>query len=85
MADRPKTKGTSLAKGPAGLIGLLLLIYGITPLIFDGHSFTQHVPNGTVHGKSGWKSTAGASCCSWPVDCCWCSDNRCTRARRACR
>jgi len=52
MADRPKTKGTSLAKGPAGLIGLLLLIYGITALIFGGHSFTQHVPNGTVHGKS---------------------------------
>ena len=52
MADRSKQKGTSLAKGPAGLIGLLLLIYGITALIFGGHSFTQHVPNGTVHGKS---------------------------------
>jgi hypothetical protein len=47
-----KTKGTSLAKGPVGLIGLLLPAYGITALIFGGHSFTQHIPNGTVHGKT---------------------------------
>lgn len=52
MAKTEKKKGTSLAKGPVGLIGLLLLAYGITALIFGGHSFTQHLPNGTVHGKT---------------------------------
>ena len=52
MASRQKTKGTSLAKGPVGVIGLALLIYGITALIFGGHSFAHHVPNGTVHGKT---------------------------------
>ena len=52
MATTGKTKGTSLAKGPIGLIGLALLAYGITALIFGGHSFAQHAPNGTVHGKT---------------------------------
>jgi hypothetical protein len=52
MANRQPTKGTSLAKGPVGLIGLALLAYGITALIFGGHSFTQHPPNGTVDGKT---------------------------------
>ena len=52
MANRQRTKGTSLAKGPVGLIGLALLAYGITALIFGGHSFTQHAPNGAVHGNS---------------------------------
>ena len=52
MANGQKmTKGTSLAKGPVGLIGLALLAYGITALIFGGHSFAQHAPNGTVHGE----------------------------------
>jgi hypothetical protein len=52
MANRQRTKGTSLAKGPVGLIGLALLAYGITALIFGGHSFAQHTPNGAVHGTS---------------------------------
>lgn len=53
MARKEKTeKGTSLAKGPVGLIGLVLLAYGITALIFGGHGFTQHVPTGAVHGKT---------------------------------
>lgn len=52
MANRRRTKGTSLAKGPVGLIGLALLAYGITALIFGGHSFAQHAPNGAVHGGS---------------------------------
>jgi hypothetical protein len=52
MASRRKTKGTSLAKGPVGVIGLALLVYGITALIFGGHSFAHHVPSGTVHGKT---------------------------------
>ena len=55
-ADGPagtgRTKGTSLAKGPVGLIGLALLAYGITALIFGGHGFTQHAPTGAVDGKT---------------------------------
>lgn len=52
MTTRHKTKGTSLAKGPIGLIGLVLLAYGITALIFGGHSFAQHAPTGGVHGNT---------------------------------
>ena len=52
MANRQRTKGTSLAKGPVGLIGLALLAYGTTAMIFGGHSFAQHAPNGAVHGGS---------------------------------
>jgi hypothetical protein len=52
MTTRYRTKGTSLAKGPIGLIGLALLAYGITALIFGGHGFTQHAPTGAVHGKT---------------------------------
>ena len=37
MATTGKKKGISLAKGPIGLIGLVLLAYGITALIFGGH------------------------------------------------
>jgi len=50
MANTQRTKGTSLAKGPVGLIGVALLAYGITALIFGSHSFAQHAPNGAVHG-----------------------------------
>lgn len=52
MVREHKTKGISLAKGPVGLIGLALLAYGITALIFGGHGFAQHAPNGAVHGKT---------------------------------
>ena len=63
MTTTHRTKGTSLAKGPIGLIGLALLAYGITALIFGGHGFAQHAPTGAVHGKTwlgievnGWTS-----------------------------
>ncbi|MGO9790729.1 MAG: hypothetical protein ACLP8S_14935 [Solirubrobacteraceae bacterium] len=53
MPRRQRTKkGISLAKGPVGLVGLVLLAYGITALIFGGHSFAQHAPTGAVHGKT---------------------------------
>jgi hypothetical protein len=52
MSTRYRTKGTSLAKGPIGLIGLVLLAYGITALIFGGHSFAHHPLTGAVHGKT---------------------------------
>jgi hypothetical protein len=52
VTARHSSKGTSLAKGPIGLIGLALLAYGITALIFGGHGFAQHAPTGAVHGKT---------------------------------
>jgi hypothetical protein len=52
VTTRHDTKGTSLAKGPIGLLGLALLAYGITALIFGGHGFTQHAPTGAVDGKT---------------------------------
>lgn len=52
MPTTHRTKGVSLVKGPVGLIGLVLLAYGITALIFGGHGFGQHAPNGAVSGKT---------------------------------
>ena len=46
MTTRHRTKGWSLAKGPVGVIGLVLLAYGITALVFGGHGFAQHAPTG---------------------------------------
>jgi hypothetical protein len=52
IPTRQKKKGISLVKGPVGLIGLALLAYGISALIFGGHGFVQHAPSGAVHGKA---------------------------------
>ena len=63
MARTKESKGVSLAKGPAALIGLALLAYGVTGLIFGGQSFTSNPMNGTVNGETwlglevnGWSS-----------------------------
>ena len=45
-----RTKGVSLAKGPVGIIGLILLVGGILGLIFGSTSFTTHAPDGDVFG-----------------------------------
>jgi hypothetical protein len=47
-----KQKGVSLAKGPVAIIGMALLAYGITALIFGGHSFRADPLSGTVNGKT---------------------------------
>jgi hypothetical protein len=47
-----RTKGTSLAKGPVGIVGMLLLAYGITALIFGGRSFSTSPVDGTVNGET---------------------------------
>ena len=52
MTTRQTTKGMSLAKGPIGLIGMALLAYGVTALIFGGHGFATHAPTGAVDGKT---------------------------------
>jgi hypothetical protein len=46
------SKGVSLAKGPAGIVGMVLLAYGVTALIFGGRSFTTQALDGTVNGKT---------------------------------
>lgn len=43
--------GASLARAPVGLIGLILLAYGITGLLFGSTSFTTDAVDGTVQGE----------------------------------
>ena len=50
--EQTENEGNVAGEGPVGLIGLALLAYGVTALIFGGHSFTQHAPTGAVDGKS---------------------------------
>ena len=53
MAEsKQKRTGLSLAKGPVGLIGMALLAYGVTALIFGGHLFTTDFLSGTVQGET---------------------------------
>jgi hypothetical protein len=47
-----KAKGVSLAKGPVALIGMALLAYGITGLLFGGRGFAVDVPSGTINGET---------------------------------
>jgi hypothetical protein len=51
MSDKSTNKGVSLAKGPAGIIGVILLAFGVTALLFSSHSFAAHAIHGTVDGK----------------------------------
>jgi hypothetical protein len=53
-----RTKGVSLAKGPVGIIGLVLLAGGILGLVFGSTSFTTHAPDGDVTGGS-WLGIEG--------------------------
>ncbi len=52
------TKGTSLAKGPASIIGMILLAYGVTGLIFGGNTFDSDPLGGTVTGDT-WLGLEG--------------------------
>src|SRR4051812_2554653 len=45
-----RRSGVSLAKGPVGIIGLVLLAGGILGLIFGSTNFTTHFPDGDVTG-----------------------------------
>lgn len=56
--DARRTKGISLAKGPATLIGLALLALGITGLLFASTSFTASPVDGDVQGET-WLTIAG--------------------------
>ena len=45
-----RTKGFSLAKGPVGIIGIVLLVGGVLGLLWGSTDFTQNAPNGDVSG-----------------------------------
>ena len=51
-------KGVSLAKGPVGIIGLVLLAGGILGLLFGSTDFTTNAPNGDVSGGT-WLGIEG--------------------------
>jgi hypothetical protein len=50
MAKDSKSKGVSLAKGPVAIVGIALLAYGISGLIFGGNGFTSDPVSGTAQG-----------------------------------
>jgi hypothetical protein len=58
MARTTRSDGVSLAKGPAGIIGIALLAYGITGLIFGGNGFDASPVDGTVNGST-WLGIEG--------------------------
>jgi hypothetical protein len=58
MARTDRSGGVSLAKGPAAIIGLALLAYGITGLIFGGNGFATDAVSGTVNGST-WLGIEG--------------------------
>ena len=69
MARSHRDKGISLAKGPVGIVGIILLAYGVLALIFGGNGFTADPVDGTAQGTrflgfegNGWSNvlTAGA-------------------------
>jgi hypothetical protein len=47
-----RTRGVSLAKGPVGIIGLILLAGGILGLLFGSTDFTTNAPDGDVTGST---------------------------------
>jgi hypothetical protein len=53
-----RTKGVSLAKGPVGIIGAVLLAGGILGLLFGSTNFTTHAPDGDVTGGT-WLGIEG--------------------------
>ena len=54
-----RKKGFSLAKGPVGIIGLVMLVGGVLALLFGGGtSFSTDPPDGAVTGDT-WFGIAG--------------------------
>jgi hypothetical protein len=47
-----RTKGVSLAKGPVGIAGAVLLAGGILGLLMASTDFTTSAPNGNVNGDT---------------------------------
>lgn len=55
---RTADRGVSLAKGPVGIIGMILVAYGVTGLIFGDSSFSSSPLDGTVDGET-WLGIEG--------------------------
>ena len=53
-----RTRGVSLAKGPVGIIGAVLLAGGILGLLMGSTDFTTNAPNGDVSGGT-WLGIEG--------------------------
>ena len=53
-----RKRGVSLAKGPVGIIGIVLLAGGILGLLFGSTDFTMDAPNGDVSGST-WLGIEG--------------------------
>jgi hypothetical protein len=53
-----RTKGVSLAKGPVGIIGIVLLAGGILGLLFGSTDFGMNAPDGDVTGGT-WLGIEG--------------------------
>ena len=53
-----RTKGVSLAKGPVGIIGIVLLAGGILGLLFGSTEFGMNAPDGDVTGGT-WLGIEG--------------------------
>ena len=53
-----RRKGVSLAKGPVGIIGMVLLAGGILGLLFGSTDFAMDAPNGDVSGGT-WLGIEG--------------------------
>ena len=51
MSTHHQDRGRSLAKGPAAIVGLALLAYGVTGLIFGDNGFSEQAFDGTVDGE----------------------------------
>lgn len=63
MANSHKRNGVSLAKGPAGLLGLAMIAFGVLSYLMGADSFTADPFRGTVNGDTflgleanGWTS-----------------------------
>ena len=52
MAKNNDDKGISLAKGPVGIVGIVLLALGILGFIFAGRDFAIDFPDGTQNGEA---------------------------------
>ena len=69
-----RRNGVSLAKGPVGIIGAVLLAGGILGLLMGSTDFAMDAPNGDVVAARSWASraTGGRGCCSRAAGCCCC-------------
>jgi len=51
-SNKNDSKGVSLAKGPVGVTGIILLAAGVLGFVFAGNSFTADPLNGTATGET---------------------------------